>query len=132
MKSNSKEVKLAVQEYIKECINFDGYDGITPTAENVYKQFVIEHGHNIKTMGEQRAFTEWLRGLPSVLSVACYYDEVRDILINRFKTNTPAKRDDVKSFDFFLYLIYVGIKDMINEPKKESARLLKKIEKTFK
>jgi len=61
-----------------------------------------------------------------------YHDEIRDILINRFKTNTPAKRDDNKSFNYFLALIYMELKRMEAEPQKESAKILRKIEKSFK
>jgi hypothetical protein len=133
MKSNTNQVRAEVRKYILECLDLSGYDKPN-TIKNMLEIYNDEFGaHNVKRYpNHQERFTEWLKGCPSALSVEMYYDEVRNILIDRFKTNTPAKRDDVKSFQYFLNLIYLEVKRMEEEPEKESAKLLKKIEKSFK
>src|SRR5574343_1718506 len=108
MKSNTNQVREEVRKYILECMNFEGYD-MQPTAANVFKVYREEYDneHNRKRYpNNQKRFCEWLKGMPTVFSVEMCYEEVREILINRFKTNTPAKRDDQKSFNYFLALIY--------------------------
>lgn len=134
MKSNTNQVREEVRKYILECMNFEGYN-MQPTAANVFKTFrnEYEYPYSIKRYPNQQArFCEWLKGCPTVLQVSMCYNEVREILINRFKTNTPAKRDDVKSFNYFLALIYMELKRMEAEPQKQSTKLLSKIEKSFK
>ena len=128
MKTNSKQVRNEVRNYIKECMNFEGYDE-PQNGAGILEIFKAEKGYKIKQVGEQAAFIDWLQGLPSVLPVEMRYEEVRNILINRFKTNTPAKRDDIKSFNFFLYLIYAEVKRWADEPRKESEKLIKRLEK---
>jgi len=137
MKSNTKQVRAEVQKYILERTNFEGYQDeqgreLLPTAANILKTFYSEYSHEIKRRGEQAAFTEWLKGLPTVLTVEMYHNEVINILINRFKTNTPAKIDPVKSFDYFLNLIYMNVKRMQKEEEAATDKTLKKISRSFK
>lgn len=133
MKSNTTQVRSEVRKYILECLDLSGYDK-PDTIKNMLEIYESEFGaHNKKRYpNHQVRFTEWLKGMPTAFSVEMGYEEVREILINRFKTNTPAKRDDVKSFQYFLNLIYMEVKRMEEEPSKESAKILKKIEKSFK
>ena len=52
------------------------YDKIK-TTYNIFKQ---EYGHEIKRQGsEQKAFKEWLQGLPTVLTVPFYNNEILNI-----------------------------------------------------
>jgi len=62
-------------------IDFDGYEIETPTNEcdkikSVYKIFLSEYDWAIKNYGQKKAFAEWLSGLPSVLTVPFYYNEM--------------------------------------------------------
>lgn len=41
--------------------------------------FHSEYGHEVKRYGERKAFTEWLKGLPSSLSVPFYNYEILQI-----------------------------------------------------
>jgi hypothetical protein len=134
MKSNTKEVRNEIRKYIIECMDLSGHD-MPNTAKNIFEVYNQEFNSKYeqkRTPNNQDRFCDWLKGSPSVLNVELYYNEVRDILINRFKTNTPAKRDDNKSLNYFLALIYNELVRMAEEPQKESAKMLNKIEKTFK
>jgi len=135
MKSNSNNVRSLIRDYILECVDLSEYNlinGHRPTVLDVFKS-EFEHAFNLKQYpNRQERFIEWALGLPTCLGMTTDYEEVRDILINRFKTNTTAKRDDTKSLRYFYALIYTELVRMDQEPSKESERMLNKIAKTFK
>jgi hypothetical protein len=134
MKSNSKEVRAAVRKYINDRLDLSEYD-MENTAANLFKVFESEYGapyYRKLYPNTQVRFSQYLRGLPSGLQVEMCQSEVVRILIEDFKTNTPAKIDEGKSFQYFLYLIYAELRRMEAEPRKESEKMLNKIAKTFK
>jgi len=60
--------------YLLESIDFNGYDLPTPKTNKekintFFDVFKSEHGWNIKRVGEWRALSEWLSGLPSVIDI---------------------------------------------------------------
>jgi hypothetical protein len=67
-------MKTFFENTIIDSINFEGYDfpenqNNFDKVQNVYKTFLSEYGWNVKRVGTQMAFKEWLQGLPSVLTV---------------------------------------------------------------
>ena len=69
-KTNSKEVKAAVRNYLLEC------DEIT--IAEMKERFINEYGFAIPRMGELNACIEWLKGL----AIGCdfyYCDIVRNL-----------------------------------------------------
>jgi hypothetical protein len=68
------------EQIILGSIDLDGYDVSANTdlekINEVYDIFKSERYHEIKRKGERKAFEEWLQGLPSALSVPCYYHEI--------------------------------------------------------
>lgn len=79
MKTLTPRMKLdtKAKEYILFCINGDGYDlpgDALITTEGklrfLYETFKKEYGFNIPRMGEQKAFSEWLMGLPTCMNIA--------------------------------------------------------------
>jgi hypothetical protein len=68
-----------VKQYIVDAISSEGYadsDGIAETLLDskdaltfLYKTFQSEYGWHIERVGEQKAFKEWLMGLPSSFNI---------------------------------------------------------------
>jgi hypothetical protein len=76
-----KNYKTFYENTIIDNIDFEGYENIKQNTlfdkiNSVYDTFIIEYGHEIKRQGNIKAFTEWLQGLPSVLTVPFYYYEI--------------------------------------------------------
>lgn len=77
-----KNYKTFYENTIIDNIDFEGYENVPQGMElydkiqRTYETFISEYGYNIKNLGVKRAFAEWLRGLPTVLTVPFYYDEI--------------------------------------------------------
>lgn len=75
--SNKRQaLKNHINEYIISHIEADGYDiplDSLITTEGklrfLYNTFLAEYGWAIERYGEQKAFREWLQGLPSSLNI---------------------------------------------------------------
>lgn len=65
-RTNSKEVKTAVRNYLTECEDI--------TIAEMKERFIKEYGHNIVRYGESIACVEWLRGL--AINVDFYYCDI--------------------------------------------------------
>ena len=60
--------------YLLESIDFNGYDLPTPKTNKekintFFDVFKSEYGYNVERVGEWRALSEWLSGLPSVIDI---------------------------------------------------------------
>lgn len=87
LKTNTLIVRNAVKNYLLTCMNFSNYEGYKDYTideqkpfTTCYNIFVSEYGFNIQRIGKYRAFTEYLHGLPSCLTVDCYYYTERQLL----------------------------------------------------
>lgn len=74
-----------LRRYVADGIDLTGYGPYENTPKSGRLQAVVdifreEKGWDIENQGEKRAFIDYLRGMPSVLDIATYYDEVRDLL----------------------------------------------------
>jgi hypothetical protein len=45
-------------------------------VKKLHQVFLDEYGHMVSRVGERNAFKEWLDGLPSILTVPFYYNEI--------------------------------------------------------
>lgn len=71
-------------------INNDGY--LYDKIKTLYNIFKREYVHaNNQHLSEQKLFAEWLQGLPSVLSVPFYYNE---IIENAEKAGIKIKNEE--------------------------------------
>ena len=73
-RTNSKEVKAAVRNYLLECAEVEE----VPTIAYMKERFLNEYGHEIRRRGELNACIEWLRGL----AIGCdfYYCDIVKLL----------------------------------------------------
>lgn len=66
--------------YILNAIDCEGYNVECNTPEQklqfLYDTFKSEYGWNISRMGTQRAFAEWLQGLPSSFNIDYTYSDI--------------------------------------------------------
>jgi len=67
--TEKQKINRFYEKYVIDCIDSEGYDVTTNTPEEklkfLRKTFRSEYGHMIDRVGEQRAFKEWIMGLPS-------------------------------------------------------------------
>ena len=74
-------MKTFYEQTIIDNIDFDGYGFsndmyLYDKIKTTYNIFKKEYGFMIDRVGELKAFSEWLSGLPSVLTVPFYYNEM--------------------------------------------------------
>ena len=69
-KTNSKEVKNAVRNYLTNCEEC--------TLLEIKERFINEYGYNIRRYGEINACIEWLQGL--AIGCAFYYHDIVKLL----------------------------------------------------
>ena len=98
-------MKTFYKQTIIDSINFSGYEDdadiygdypLYTDIQNIYFIFKKEYVHeNNKFMNEQILFTEWLQGLPSVLTVPFYnYDILKNARAAGYSLMTETKEDD--------------------------------------
>lgn len=80
LKTNSKQARENIRNYISENVDFDGYNMEKPAtfegiAAAVLDVFRSEYRYSIpRYANEQAAFVDWCSGLPSVLDCCYYYN----------------------------------------------------------
>lgn len=67
--------KIILEGIDLEAYNLNNDCYLYDKVKTLYNIFVSEYGYNIKRYGKQRAFKEWLMGLPSAIHTPFYnYD----------------------------------------------------------
>lgn len=95
-----KNYKTFFENTIINNIDFQGYDNIKQNTlfdkiNSVYGIFISEYGFLLQRKSEIKVFTEWLQGLPSVLTVPFYnYEILENAKNNNFNLNTEKKEND--------------------------------------
>jgi hypothetical protein len=69
--------------YIIDAISTEGYDVEAKTTKEklqfLKRTFESEYGHMIPRVGEQKAFSEWIRSLPSTFNIEFYNNEIIEL-----------------------------------------------------
>lgn len=94
---STEDKRENLRRYVADGIDLAGYGGYANVPKSGRLQAVIdifreEKGWDIRNQGEKRAFIDYLRGMPSILDIATYYDEIRNLLY-------ALGYDDVKSME---------------------------------
>jgi hypothetical protein len=89
------------EKVIINSIDSDGYDenpkGTKAKLQFLKNTFKSEYGFNISRMGEQRAFSEWLQGLPSAMSIPFYnVDIIKLAKKSGTLSKNPTEREEDK------------------------------------
>ena len=118
MKTNSKEVKTKVQQYIIDCLDNSAYpeygDDIKSKLTLVCDEFksAAVFANNIKRLKTwQSVFIDWLMGAPSALSIEYYTKEILDLMAS-WGLPLPTNKTEQQGEDLFRYLIYVNFLDL--------------------
>ena len=111
MKTNSKEVRKAIQNHILECV-YDYLEYKFPTLKeacnHLYKEFnrVANHAYNQKRIpNEQKRFEDYLRGAP--FDFHCTNEDI-EAFLNSLDINKDGKKhESSKMWNLYAYLIYI-------------------------
>lgn len=111
-----KQLDQTVKQYILEAISNQGYDNAIPLTDEVVKltflkgTFKSEYGWSIARYGEQKAFREYIMGLPSsfnvdfenykILQLAHKWGSIKEGLSER----ALAKREDLILENWFNFI----------------------------
>jgi hypothetical protein len=113
VKTNSKEVKTAVQKYIIDCIDTSDFEGhIEGDTKNdlqiIADEFkrVALYPNNLRNLGSYQAcFIDWLQGLPSCINID--YMTYRQLeILESLGLPLPANKDKMDGVNLFYYLIF--------------------------
>lgn len=98
------------KQLLIDCIDLDGYDmkANTPIEKirAVEKIFYTEYGYLINRVGKLKALEEWLRGLPSVITIPFYNVEIIEIAKKwgSLKMNATEKQEDKILINYWRYM----------------------------
>jgi len=104
MKTNSKEVKQAVQAYIMSCIDFSNY-GKGNTIANCLEAYKSESAPLRRNESIQEHFIYFLNGLPSWLSIEYYNHAILELMAS-WGLPLPKNKDEQDGIDLYHYLIF--------------------------
>ena len=110
------------KQLILNNIDSSGYDEkvITPTEKIrfIEKIFLIEQGYLINRLGKQKAIEEWLRGLPSALTLPFYNYDILNIAKEwgTLKENATERQEDKILMNYWK-LMSSQLLQMINKRK---------------
>lgn len=131
LRTNSKETKRRVREWIKNNFDFSNYEGYEeePKTEEEILQFIAhtsfkELGFEVEKgfSSFQAMFKNWCCGLPACLDTASFLcagsavDLVGDIL-NQTKQER-AKYSETEAEDLMLYLIFKEVSNYLYKEEK--------------
>lgn len=123
LKTNSKQAKENIKQYIIENFSPEGYTDTAPEEWHEIAAFILETFRSEKyhlkedfryyNNNECAAFTDWCAGLPSVLDTCYYYNRsaVDDLAVILEETKEEKERfTEEKAEDLLTALIYRELK----------------------
>lgn len=125
LRTNSKQVKTAIQEYILNSIDTES-EGELPVNSSITDQLtficqefkrVAGHKGNIafhKTY--QKCFIDWFQGMPSYFNIEIYNDEILK-LMSSFGLPLPSNKDESDGVELFNNLIFINFIDLCKKYK---------------
>ncbi|QHJ84490.1 MAG: hypothetical protein [Caudoviricetes sp.] len=93
-----------------------GYEGVLEDSDNgtkikeLFDAFYNEYDWQVKRIGLQNAISEWLRGLPSVIDVDYYNDEILKLAIHWGMITERSKEETKdKALDMYWNVLAYGL-----------------------
>jgi len=130
IRTNSKQVKQAIQEYIIGCIDTEPYD-FDPEILNLKAKLELvtatyrEEKHRDKG-NLQDLFIEWLQGLPSILNIDFEYYKILELMENEWGLKKPENKTLSDSSELFYKLIYREFLTLCKNHKVDYYRIIDK------
>lgn len=100
-----KAFRTAVQKHVLESIT-EGQ-----SVHSVAEAFKRQYGHQIKRVGERKAFGEWLQGLPSEVYYTYYTDEQLNTIKGFYGEDWDQTKFDKSKIDVTDYYNYLFTKE---------------------
>jgi len=123
VRTNSKEVKTAIQNYILSAIDTDGQFNHELSIEDqltfICSEFkrVAGYKNNIKHHGTyQQCFIDWFQGMPSYFNIEVYNTEIL-LLMASFGLPLPDNKDESEGVQLFNNLIFINFVDLCKKFK---------------
>jgi hypothetical protein len=122
MRTNTKVVKTAVQQYIIDSLSAEGFnipDTLPAKLENVCAEFKSAAGYRnniLRNKTYQNCFIDWLQGLPSSINITVYNHEIME-LMESFGLPKPENKTEEQGIDLFYYLIFSNFVDLCKKHK---------------
>lgn len=138
LRTNNKEVKEKIRAYILDHMDFsnyigcDGYPDAEPKTDagrvllcrDIFRSEYVYPDNLRRYGGMYGCFTEWLRGLPSALTIDFSYYDVRQIMREWLdQTEEESSRfDDMETWEKFLHLVAREFFAMVDKAEREKAK----------
>ena len=126
-RTNSKQVKTAIQSYILNCIDTEFQDEVPENAtipeqlNFICSEFkrVAGFKNNIsyhKTY--QKCFIDWFQGMPSYFNIEVYNSDILELMAS-FGLPLPSNKDESDGIELFNNLIFINFVDLCKKYKNE-------------
>lgn len=134
MKTNSKEVKAAMQAHLLDCIDtrdFNQHDGSLKTSLQIiceeFKRVAI-YPYNLKHFKTYQAcFIDWLQGLPSCFEVEFTNHGILEKM-KSFGLPLPTNKDESQGIDLYHYLVFREFLSLCKSNKVDFWAIVQKTE----
>lgn len=111
IRTNSKVIIEAMQKHVINTLNTEEYEKhdntIKTSLEIVANAFLGEYWHAYNKIkfnhNKQRAFIDWLCGIPSCVDVSVWTEDIINFLESIGLTQ-PKNKDEQDSFNLYMYL----------------------------
>ncbi len=116
----TKEQQSAFRKYILDCIDSEGYEVVCKNdrdkLEFLQRTFKNEYGWSIARHGEQSAFCEWLKGLPSSFGIEfTNYGIIEKAKEFGFIPKMPSEKQKDRALDLWWACLYMEFQRMLKK-----------------
>ena len=120
LRTNSKQVKTAIQQYIIDSIDTsnDIHSGATLKEQleficSEFKRVACYHynWHHFKN-STQAMFIDWFKGMPSYFNISVYHNEILEEIMPSFGLPLPSNKTEEQVIELFYALIYINFLDL--------------------
>lgn len=115
MNVSTEDSRENLKRFLEGNIDFQGYDKYEGTPESrgietAVEVFKDEMGWAVKQQGLKGAFKDWIQGLPSILDIPFYYNEIRNLLyaLGYDEVKDMEDQDVAKLYYDELYSVFFG------------------------
>lgn len=106
-----------IEKYVLECIDGSGH-GVETTPLNIYEIFKSENTYNLEKLSEEKAFNEWIYGLPNSFNMD--FETYRILELGK-EFGIKLKEDDPNMYSKFSAAIFQTFKKLVNRELSSSV-----------
>jgi hypothetical protein len=108
----TKETRVKIEKYLLNAIDNNDYSQMEQINTKkdalifLYKTFKANYGHEIKRIGQYKAFSEWLRGLPSVCNIEFMNYKILELAKEWGQDVTTEKQQDKIIYSYWDFITW--------------------------